>query len=152
MKGRGKGKFFLGLALGVIVGALVAIGVYFLTVGEVAWKEYVESELAPNVVLALTSIGTILLAAIPILSKVTSAINSFKSATKDVNDTVANNGKNEQRIAELEQRLDRIEKAAENTEEIVRIAFCNTDELVKKGYAKEIAKVGQDENKQETES
>ena len=41
---KGKTKFILGLFLGIVLGALIAIGVYFLTVGEVAWKEYVENE------------------------------------------------------------------------------------------------------------
>ena len=149
---KGKGKFILGLVFGIILGVLVAVGVYFLTVGDVAWKEYVQNELAPNIVLAFTTITTLCLAALPIISKVKNALNGFNSATKDVNDTVANNGKNEKRIAELEERLDRIEAATENTEKIVRLAFCNTDELVKKGYANEIAKVGQDESEKESES
>ena len=148
MKGKGKGRFVLGMVVGIIVCVLVVVGDVFLTVGDVAWKAYIENELAPNIVLALTTIGTILLAALPIISKVTSAVNNFKSATKDVNDTVANNSKNEKRIAELEERLDRIETASENTEKIARIAFCNMDELVKKGYANEIAKVGQDEDEE----
>lgn len=156
---KGKVKFILGLLLGIIIGALIAIGVYFLTVGEVAWKEYVENSLIPNVVIALTSIGTICLAAIPIIKKVRNTIESFKSATKDVNDTVANNGKTEKKVVELEERiagleecLDGIETSSKNTEQIVRIAFCNTDELVKKGYAKEIAKVGSNEvNNEEIE-
>lgn len=155
---KGKVKFVLGLLLGIILGALIAIGVYFLTVGEVAWKEYVENSLIPNVVLALTSIGMICLAALPILKKIKSTIDIFKSATQDVNDTVANNGKTEKKVVELEERIagleDRlgsIETSSKNTEQIVRIAFCNTDELVKKGYAKEIAKVGSDEDNKEIE-
>ena len=153
---KGKVKFILGLLLGIIVGALIAIGVYFLTVGEVAWKEYVENSLIPNIVIALTSIGTVCVAAIPIIIKVRNAIDNFKLATKDVNDTVANNGKTEkkvveleERIAGLEERLGSIETSSQNTEQMVRIAFCNTDELVRKGYAKEIAKVGSNEVEEE---
>lgn len=153
---KGKVKFVIGLLLGIIIGALIAVGVYFLTVGEVAWKEYVENSLIPNIVIALTSISAILVAAIPIISKVMSTLNSFKSATKDVNDTVANNGKTEKKVVELEERiaglegcLGGIETSSKNTEQIVRIAFCNTDELVRKGYAKEIAKVGSNEVEEE---
>lgn len=153
---KGKVKFILGLFLGIIVGALITIGVYFLTVGEVAWKEYVENRLIPNIFIALTSISAIFVAAIPIIKKVWNAIENFKSATKDVNDTVANNGKTEKKVAELEERIvgfeerfDGIETSSKNTEQIVRIAFCNTDELVKKGYAKEIAKVGSNEVEEE---
>nr|DAL67680.1 MAG TPA: hypothetical protein [Caudoviricetes sp.] len=151
-----KARFFIGLLIGVVLGALIACGVYFLTVGDVAWQEYIEEKLAPNIVVALSSIGTILLAATPIISKVSSAVEKFKKATKDVNDTVENNGKNESRIARLEERLGAIETSAKNTEKIVRLGFCNTNELVAKGYANEIAKVGgenegQDEEKVELE-
>lgn len=144
-----KVKFFLGLLIGLIVGALIACGIYFLTVGEVAWQEYIQEKLAPNVVIVLSSVGTILFAAMPVIGRVSAAVEKFKKATKDVNDTVENNGKNESRIASLEARLDSIETATTNTEKIVRIAFCNTNELVKKGYAKEIAKVGGDNEKKD---
>ena len=153
---KGRVKFVIGLLFGIIIGALIAVGVYFLTVGEVAWKEYVENSLIPNIVIALTSIGTVCVAAIPIIIKVRNAIDNFKLATKDVNDTVANNGKTEKkvveledRIAGLEERLGSIETSSQNTEQMVRIAFCNTDELVRKGYAKEIAKVGSNEVEEE---
>ncbi len=149
---KGKGKFFFGLLIGIVVGVLSTIGVYFLTIGEVAWKEYLENSLIPNIVLALTSISTILFAAMPIINRVSSALNMFKSATKDVNDTIVNNDKNEQRIAELEKSLGNIKTATNNTEKIVRLAFCNTDELVKKGFAKEIAKVGKDEDAKKIEN
>ena len=151
-----KARFFIGLLTGVVLGALIACGVYFLTVGDVAWQEYIEEKLAPNIVIVLSSIGTILLAATPVISKISSAVEKFKKATKDVNDTVENNGKNESRIARLEERLGVIETTAKNTEKIVRLGFCNTSELVTKGYANEIAKVGgenegQDEEKVEFE-
>lgn len=151
-----KARFFIGLLVGVVLGALVACGVYFLTVGDVAWQEYIEEKLAPNIILVLSSIGTILLAATPVIKRVSSAVEKFKKATKDVNDTVENNSKNENRIARLEERLGAIETAAKNTEKIVRLGFCNTNELVTKGYANEIAKVGgedegQDEEKVELE-
>ncbi len=147
-----KVKFFIGLLIGLIAGALIVCGVYFLTVGEVAWQQYIEEKLAPNIVIVLSSVGTILFTAMPVIGRVSAVLEKFKKATKDVNDTVENNGKNESRIASLEQRLDTIETATTNTEKIVRIAFCNTNELVKKGYAKEIAKVGgSDEKKDELE-
>lgn len=151
-----KTKFFIGLLVGAILGVLIACGVYYLTVGDIAWREYIENVLAPNVVIVLTSIGTILLAATPVVRSVSAAVEKFKKATKDVNDTVENNGKNESRIARLEERLNVIETTAKNTEKIVRLGFCNTSELVIKGYANEIAKVGgenegQDEEKVEFE-
>jgi hypothetical protein len=35
-----------------------------------------------------------------------------------------------------------IQQGVQNLEEIVRIGFCNTSELVKNGYARQISKVG----------
>ena len=148
-----KSKFIFWLLLGLAIGVLLACGIYFLTVGEVAWQEYIEQKLAPNAVIVFSSVGTILIAAIPIINKVLQAVDKFKQVTKDVNDTVANNGKNEARIANLEKRLGTIETVSKNTEKIVRLGFCNTNELVTKGYAAEIEKVGKsndESNRQET--
>ncbi len=95
---KGKTKFILGLFLGIVLGALIAIGVYFLTVGEVAWKEYVENELVPNIVVALSSMSLILITALPVVSKVMNAIKSFNAVTKDVNDTAKNGSDNAEKI------------------------------------------------------
>lgn len=151
-----KTRFMVGILIGIIIGGLFACAIYFLTMCDVAWQEYIEEKLAPNIILVLSSIGTILLVATPVIKRVSSAVEKFKKATKDVNDTVENNSKNENRIARLEERLGAIETAAKNTEKIVRLGFCNTNELVTKGYANEIAKVGgedegQDEEKVELE-
>ena len=146
-----KYKFFIGLFVGIIIGALIACAVYFLTVGDVAWKEYIENEVIPNAVVVLTSVGMILAVAMPVVKNITCAVGKFDKATKDVSDTVENNGKNEEKIAELADKLERIEKGIANTEEIVRLGFCNNEELVKNGYAKAIAKVGKDEDKYEEE-
>ena len=168
---KGKTKFILGLFLGIVLGALIAIGVYFLTVGEVAWKEYVENELVPNIVVALSSMSLILITALPVVSKAMNAIKSFNAVTKDVNDTAKNGsdnaekienftkevGENLQGIADnfvndvkaLDERISRIEQSSQNTETITRIGFGNMEELVQKGYAAEIEKVGKDEGKEQ---
>ncbi|HRF69892.1 MAG TPA: hypothetical protein PKV66_00515 [Candidatus Pelethenecus sp.] len=148
-----KFRFILGMIIGLIAGVLLACGIYFLTIGDVAWKEYFEEKLVPNLVIVLSSIGTILLAAMPIAGRVSIVIDKFKKATKDVNDTVENNNKNVNRIACIEKRLDSIETTTANTEKIARIGFCNMNELVTKGYAKEITKVGEiNEEKDEPKS
>lgn len=161
-----KTKIFLLLVLGFIVGAMTAIGVYFLTVGEVAWQEYVETKLVPNIVFILTAIGTIGVAATPIINRVQATLQKFDKATEDVNDTVEKGRTTaeqlklqDERIADLHRELDELKiavveeiqtvhDAAVNTEQIVRIAFCNTEELVNKGYATEIAKVGANDEKE----
>ena len=156
--------FIFGFTLGV----LVAAGVYFLTVGEVAWQEYVETKLIPNVVLALSAISALCVAALPIISKIQVSVAKFNQATSDVNATVENGKKTNEKLAEQDskieafsERFNKMEKlfvdnissvktAAENSEKILRIGFCNTDELVRKGYAREIGKVGTDNEQDET--
>ena len=167
-----KTKFFLGLFLGIILGALLAIGVYFLTVGEVAWKQYLEEKLVPAATATVTSLLLIYLGVAPVLKKVINTTSLFNKATDGVN-TTAQNGKEmsnsiEQfktditkqfteaveagvaKMKEQDERIKRIEQHSANTEEILRIGFGNTEELVNKGYATEIAKVGAKNEEVET--
>lgn len=52
----------------------------------------------------------------------------------------------------LGKRVAKIEKTSANTERITRIAFGNTKELVQKGYAAEIEKVGKSDEQREEET
>lgn len=152
-----KCKIFLAILIGFIFGALSAVGVYFLTVGEVAWKEYAETKLIPNAVLALTAIGGLATVSLPIIRKIQYVLDKFSKATQDVNDTAENGRKAEaalhkqdkrisEDIAALNERLDSVERETKKTNEMCRIGFCNMGELVENGYAAEIAKVeGNDE-------
>ena len=155
-----KGKIVIALILGFVLGALAAVGVYFLTVGEVAWKEYTETKLIPNAVLALTVISGLATASLPIIAKVQTAVDKFNKATKDVNDTVENGRKTEgalskqdKRISEefaaLNERISSIEEDTQKTREMCKIGFCNIGELVQSGYAAEIAKADE-RNEEET--
>ena len=151
-----KFKIFLAILIGFILGALAAVGVYFLTVGEVAWKEYAETKLIPNAVLALTAIGGLATASLPIIAKIQSAVDNFNKVTKDVNETAENGRKTEgalneqdRRISEefatINERIASVEKDTKATKEMCRIGFCNMGELVQSGYASEIAKVEADD-------
>ena len=163
-------KAFLLIMVGFLLGAMTTVGVYFLTVGDVAWKEYAETKLIPNITLALTTIAALATAALPIISKVNTAVGKFGKATEDINDTVEKGRHTEgsldeqnRRISKFDERFDSLEqkfderlspiaKSTDNTEKSVRIGFCNTDELVRKGYATEIEKVGaDDEERDQTE-
>ncbi|MEG2450613.1 MAG: hypothetical protein RSB09_02650 [Clostridia bacterium] len=115
------------------------------------WQKYIEEEIVPGVILVITAIGSIYIAISPILSKVKKASGKFESATVDVNAATSNTIENSKKVASLEDRLDKIEKATANTEEILRIGFGNLDELVTKGYANEISKVGGEDEKNELE-
>lgn len=164
-----KTKLILTAFLSFALGVAAAVGVYFLTVGEVAWQEYVETKLIPTVVLALSAISALYFAALPIVNKIQASVAKFNQATSDVN-AAAENGKRtdaalsaqDKKIAAFSERFDALEKrfadeissvktTAENTEKILRIGFGNTTELVRKGFAAEIAKVGK-ENEQNKET
>ena len=165
-----KSKIVVLFVLGFVLGALAAVGVYFLTVGEVAWQEYVETKLIPNAVLALSAISALCVAALPIISKIQVSVAKFNQATSDVNATVENGKKTDEKLAEQDQkieafseRFDRMEEmfnagiasiksTVENSEKILRLGFCNIDELVKKGYATEIEKVGAKNEQDEEET
>ena len=157
-------KIFLALLIGLIVGVLGACGVYFATVGDVAWEVYIKEMIVSNVVLALTTIIALWVAASPIIKKVLSALGLFNQATNDINKTVESEEQNKNNLAIMQQNIQegftqickdiraefkehketvqRIDKATTNTEEITRIGFGNMDELVNKGYDAELAKVG----------
>ena len=167
-------KIFLALLIGLIVGVLGACGVYFATVGDVAWEVYIKEMIVSNVVLALTTIIALWVAASPIIKKVLSALGLFNQATNDINKTVESEEQNKNNLAIMQQNIQegftqickdiraefkehketvqRIDKATTNTEEITRIGFGNMDELVNKGYAAEIAKVGVEDEREEDEA
>lgn len=131
---------------GLIVGATI-ICVMFLIRADIDWKEYIEKYIAPNIILFLSTVFTIYLTVKPVINLVISAAEKFKSSSK----ILENNIKNESRIVNLEEKLCTIETTVKNTEKIVRLGFCNTNELVTKGYANEIAKVGGENESQNYE-
>ncbi len=155
-----KTRVVLTLVIGIVIGIMASIGVYFLTEGDVAWQEYIEIKVIPNVVLALSTISALCVATMPLLSKIKLTLTSFDKATQDVNGS-AESGKNASKTVleckdEIKQMMNEFEVAksqmqeamipikqgVQNLEEIVRIGFCNTSELVKNGYARQISKVG----------
>ena len=155
-----KTRVLLTFVIGIVIGIMASIGVYFLTEGDVAWQEYIEVKVIPNVVLALSTISALCVATMPLLTKIKLTLTSFDKATQDVNGS-AESGKNatktvleckdeiKQMMNELEiaksqmqEAMIPIQQGVQNLEEIVRIGFCNTSELVKNGYARQISKVG----------
>lgn len=133
-------------------------------------RSYVEDEIVPYIILAVSAVGTIYLAVFPVISGVRKAYRMFKSATSDIASTseigkesvvkidtfrteIANTisllkQKTDDGSKELSERIMKLEKMLQEQSRIMEMAFCNTDELVKKGISKEIAKVGaNDENK-----
>lgn len=153
-------KVILTLIIGIALGALSAAGVYFATVGEIAWQEYIETKLMPNAVIVISAIGSLMVAALPIIGRVQNGLDKFNKATSDISDTAESGKLTSETLAGYKEMFDSfkneitdavllMQSTVENTEKIVRLGFCNTDELVKKGYATEIQKVGKVNEKSE---
>lgn len=163
--------FLLALLLGLVVGATAACGVYFLTVGEIAWQKYLEEELVPAATTAISAIAVIGIGISPVVKKVMSSAVKFDSATTKVNETVESGKKavvsverfeakiaekmedvmrsTQEALREQEKRVKSVETHVENTEKMIKIGFCNMKELVTKGYASAIAKVGTENEQNE---
>ena len=63
--------FFAGSLLGVIIGAAICCGVYFATVGDIAWSDFIEAKLVPALAAVAGSVLSVFVAAKPIVSLVT---------------------------------------------------------------------------------
>lgn len=144
--------FIAGAVLGVVIGAAICCGVYFATVGDIAWSDFIEAKLVPALAAVAGSVLSVFVAAKPIVSLVTKAATKFSDATDKVNETVKNNDKNVEKISGIEDRLQNIETTVSNIEKMNRIAFCNNKELVANGYAKKIAKIGTTDGHSETQN
>ena len=134
-------KFFLGLFLGVVLGILLAVGVYFLTVGEVAWKQYLEEKLIPATTATASSLLLLYLGVSPVLKKVINTTSLFNKATDGVNTTAKNseeaNNKIEQFKTDISQKVTEAVEAGvatmkEQDERIKRIEWhsSNTEAIV----------------------
>lgn len=118
------------------------------------WVTYIKEELLPIVVAALSVVAAIYVAISPILIKIKKASERFKSATEDVNAATGQVKSNKSEIARLEkelsEKIDLIEREnADNherlmdIEDMLCIGLGNMDELVIKGKARAIAKIGE---------
>ena len=155
-----KRRFLFGMLFGVFLGIGLSISVYFLAAKDIDWQKYLEEKLIPALSAGISALVIIWLGVAPTLKKIVSAIALFNKATDNVNDTVQNGKEAKASIEDfkkevnneiLEQKrmIEQTGKGVSNIEKIVRIGFGNTEELVTKGYASEIAKVGNDNEENE---
>ena len=129
-----KSKIIVLLLLGFTLGALAAVGVYFLTEGEVAWQEYVETKLIPNAVLALSSVSALCIAALPLVSKIQASVAKFNQATSDVNSTVANGKKTDTKLAEQDEKIEDFSERFDQMEKMFTEGFAFDDGEVRQNY------------------
>jgi hypothetical protein len=149
-------KIFLLCLLMFALGVGAAAGVYYLTVGDVAWEAYLEEQLIPAALIVISSVGTICLTALPVLKQIKASGLRFDKASADVNATVKSKENYDkqlevygERITKMEtcmrEGMARMERKLDRVERIERIGFGNTRELVQNGYARAIAKVGDED-------
>ena len=127
------------------------------------WEDYTKNKIVPAIILALSTIATIILVISPALAKVVSAAKSFMSASSDVKSTSASSktiqttvsvGLKElkkafaeadeaktKQINELEGIIEKQNNAIYAILKIVTIAFSNSSELANSGYASQIARI-----------
>ena len=162
-----KTKTFLVFILAFILGIATAVGLYIYTSGDVDWLSYIEDELIPSAVIAISGIGALCLTLLPTINSINSCLSGFNKATKDVCDTVITDREMLQEIKAYRQELTAlksevlgaikeikavkgeiadtiapVENHVENIERIVHIGFEENEDLVKRGIAAKIAKVG----------
>lgn len=153
-----KGRLIIALILGVILGIVISFAIYYLTVGDIAWGAFLKDELIPTAFIVLTSIGAISVLAMPIINRVIHTIEKFNQVTNDVNSTAEHSENTNNEIKAYEKELNQFIRVIKEIVEplpgeitdikkMCKLGFCNSDELVEKGCAAEIAKVGK-ENEQ----
>lgn len=125
------------------------------------WKAVIDEQVVPWVTLVLSSILTLYITISPILVKIKKTSDRFDNSSDKLDESkaVAEKAKKQLESAqaeveslkaefkEVKDGYDKMVRSLSNIEQIVRIGFENSDELVKKGYAHEIAKVGKDNEK-----
>lgn len=121
------------------------------------WDVYIKKEIIPVVVFIFTSVAAVYVAILPVLVKVKEASEKFKSATKDVNKASSETEQNKNDIAALGAELKtmlaelkEIKTGIGAVQTITKIGFGNFTELIEKGYAHEIEKVGEEEHEEQT--
>ena len=163
-------NFIVGVLVGAV--AMCAVFYVTEGAGSVDWQEYIEGTIIPLVLSTATAAGVGSLAFKPtmdgICSLVKAAVGKFTQATKDVNDVKLNAAEKKAEAAEKLAKvtefaaavadmkkelsltrglLEAVQSATEvqssEVKQMLRLGFGNMDELVKKGSAKRIMKVGE---------
>lgn len=128
------------------------------------WIDYVQNEIVPYIVLAVSAISSILLAILPVLKYIRTSAKNFNSAKDDVAATSASSKalqstvqggvsdikrlvedsskSQDMRIKTLERKVVHQNNAIHSILQIVVMAFANDADLAHSGYAAEIARLG----------
>ena len=162
------GVILLCIAIIVISAACVTAG-YFegvkLSEIDLAQVEYyINEKVIPIAVLVLTAVGSILMALLPLVSRIKRSSESFSRAEEGIratsDDAKMIQSEARQMLEDMRAQIDEIRSLYRETdkrigdineresriEEVMRIGFCNTPSLVRNGYAKKIYEMTESEN------
>lgn len=129
------------------------------------WEVFFEEKILPNAVAALTVLLTLYVTLSPLIIRIKNTNDRIRRSTESV-DFAAKSAKesqekyesacslsreNDAKIAGFEKRLRLMERKQDQTIRMLKSGFCNLDEIVKKGYAEEIAREGDDTEEEEGE-
>ncbi len=113
--------------------------------------DYIKNNIIPSVVAVISALGALYISVLPVINKVKNASECFGSATNDVRQSTFNYAESQKKIDECIKKVEQMSLKCEQEQKTVRrmleIAFCNSDELVSKGYAKRIAEISNNVNK-----
>ncbi len=124
------------------------------------WKAYLKGEVVPVLATVISVVASVYVAISPALYKIKRRSEDFQRATADVNratGAVAVNreelSRAERELAEttrqMKEELGAYREELSQVKRILRMGFSNQDELVIKGVAKRIAKVGTEREEKE---
>lgn len=134
------------------------------------WKTFVEEKVVPWITLAVSSVVAVVAALLPLIKKIKGTSDIFEGAAEKLTDATkkskeareAADGARDKILEEYESLkkdfeavkngYDGMQKSLARIETVVRIGFGNTDELIRKGYANQIAKVGKEDVEENEEA
>lgn len=123
------------------------------------WMEYIEAEILPKIILAISSLITAYTMFIPLVNRVKGELSKFQSATDYIDSTTKASLNSSKQVAELNtemrdtmaqfnKRLSVMEDLSRRNADILVKGLSGIPELVKNGTAREIVKLGEGEKEQ----
>lgn len=134
------------------------------------WRAFVEEKVVPWITLAVSSVVAVVAALLPLIKKIKGTSDIFEGAAEKLTDATkkskeareAADGARDKVLEEYESLkkdfeevkngYDGMKETLARIEAVVRIGFGNTDELIRKGYANQIAKVGKEDVEENEEA
>lgn len=134
------------------------------------WRGYIEEKVVPVVLLAVSAVTTALAALLPVLGKIKEGSTAFQEAKEDLKEATKKSKEARETVKETRKSVmkeydvlrgefkgvkdgyEEMKESLANIESILRLAFENTDELIRKGCANRIAKVGKEDVEKDEEA